>query len=101
METRCITQVKIWKLLLNPMTGKAENIEIAVMSTDRQKVVDYYESKKVELYKDDGFNKQFEKGSLLEWFNDTRWSGGEKIEEEWVDEIFLQEQLQNDERFLK
>jgi len=101
METRTVIEIKIWKVLLNRMTGRAEEVDIAVMSTDRQKIEDYYNSKKVDIYEDGRFNKNFKKGSLLEWFNDTRWNRNSPFEEEWVDESFFYGELQEDERFME
>lgn len=99
METRCLNQIKIWKLMLNNMTGQCEYSDIVVMSADRYKVEEYYESTKVEMYKDDRWNKQFKKGSLAEWFNDENLQC-DKFMEEWVDESFFYGELQEDERFM-
>jgi len=99
METRSINQIKIWKLMLNRMTGKAEQVDIVAMSTDRQKLSEFYESKKVGIYKDDIWNKQFEKGSLIEWFNDTTWDQ-DMFQYEWISEEQFYGSFQDDERFI-
>ena len=89
-RTRTLNEVLLYKLVLNPMTDRAESQRIAAISYDRQKLIDWCESLKVEMYKDDRFNKQFQQGSPLEWFNplygsyDTIETFGHGIYEEWV-----------------
>ena len=37
METRIVEQVKVYYLIMNPMTDRAESGRIAMMSTERDK----------------------------------------------------------------
>jgi len=70
METRTITQVRVYKLILNPMTANAEAGELVAASTDYQKLVDWYNSQKApEPWRDGQWNKVFAEGSPLEWHN--------------------------------
>lgn len=89
METRQITEVKIWGLILNPMKGNTEDSVIVAMAYEKQKLIDWHNSLFApEPYKDtapnsfpkkgdfDGysdnaqvFHKVFIKGSELEWCN--------------------------------
>jgi hypothetical protein len=89
METRQITQVKIWKLILNPMRSRTEEGNIVAFSTEREKLIDWYRNEKSEEpyysigdhyfpatgsfpensngeYK---YYKIFKQGSILEWMN--------------------------------
>ena len=89
METRQITEVKVWKLILNPMKGNTENSTVVAVSYEKQKLIDWYNSLLApEPYTDKGevsfpdkgdfagyendshsFHKVFIKGSELEWYN--------------------------------
>lgn len=93
METRTITQVRVYKLILNPMTANAEAGEIVAISTDYQKLVDWYESQKApEMWRDGRWNKTFAEGSPLEWYNPDNIElnapscFGQGIRDEWVKE---------------
>lgn len=70
METRQITQIKIWVLALNdvrhPKIEMTSNVAIAY---DKQVLINWYESQKCETYKDDNWHKSFKKDSQLEWYN--------------------------------
>lgn len=89
METRQITEVKIFALRLNPMRGNTEAVDVVAVAYDKQKLIDWYNSLKApEPYKDYGenhfspkgdmggyqsdshcFYKTFIRGSELEWYN--------------------------------
>lgn len=82
METRDITEVKVWKLILNPMRGNTENGTLVAIAYEKQKLIDWHNSLlATELYKEEGspsfdshefshtWHKAFIKGSELEWFN--------------------------------
>ncbi len=102
METRQVTEIKIWKLVLNPMRSNAENSMVMAISDDRDKLINYYNSHLVEPYSDNGspsfechvdshnWHKTFRKGSELEWLNPTDLenvnSFGQGISFEWVNE---------------
>ena len=84
METRQVTEVRVYYLILNPVTGKANDRKIAAMSYDREKLEYWVDMlKEPESYKDGGFLKRFRKDSPLEMFNS--WIGsGLGILDDWV-----------------
>ena len=103
METRQVTQVKIYKLILNPMRGHTEDASMVAISYEEQKLIDWYnEQVDNEGYVDEGtpsfdchgdshkWHKTFKKGSELEWFNPIgEWEPnrhGHGISEEWIPE---------------
>ena len=84
METRTITQVKIYKLLLNPMPANFEKVNMVAIAYDKQQLMDWYESLKVEPYKDGNWHKVFKQGSKLEWSNPIEYSDYCGVQEEWT-----------------
>jgi hypothetical protein len=100
METRSITQYKVYVLYLNPMSAHTEAKEA--------KLIAYYNSEKApEPYSEEGaptfechgdshtWNKIFKKGSPLEWYNPV-WNNdfsldrhGHGIYEAWIDSEFV------------
>lgn len=94
METRTITQIRIYKLILNLMTDCAESGRIAAISDDYDKLVAWYKEQFApETYRDDRWNKTFKQGSPLEFFNPASsielndldfFKHG--IEDEWVED---------------
>ena len=95
METRTITQVRIYKLILNPMAGRCEDGEIVAISGDYNRLVRWCEEQKAPTpYRDDdGWYRTFADGTPLHWYNpaDTlelncpdHWGHG--ITDEWVKE---------------
>ena len=100
IEIRTITleQTKIYKLICNPVTGKAEEAVICAISTDYKALVNWYlEQLADEPYRDDRYLKRFKKGSQLEWYNPSILTlnetsiFGHGISDEWVDSEILQE----------
>ena len=108
METRQVTEVKIYKLILNPMRGNTENGSIVAIAYEKQKLIDWYNSLlATEVYAEEGspsfechgdshkWHKAFKLGSELEWFNPCGSFEpdhyGHGISEEWV----MEQQLQN------
>lgn len=97
METRIITQVKIYKLILNHVKDKYEVVNIRAISTEYDKLVSWYNDQLVDPYKDERFEgeswyKVFKQDAPLEWFNPARSlnvgehdARGVGIQEEWVD----------------
>ena len=90
METRTITQVHIYYLVLNTF-GAAEDGAIVAISDERQKLVDYYNSQLlVEGVRDSaGYYHSFEEGSLYNYNPcdiDRIGLYGHGIHDEWVDE---------------
>ena len=90
METRTIQQVKVYYLIMNPVTDRAESGKITMMSTNRDSLITAYENERVEVYDDGNFRKVFKLGGPLEWFNpvwtfDGRDTFGHGLSEDWVD----------------
>lgn len=84
METRTIEQVKVYKLLLNPMPANFEKVNMVAIAYDIEKLKKWYENLKVEPYQDGNWHKVFKKGSKLEWNNPIEYSDYGGIEEEWT-----------------
>lgn len=95
METRTITQVKVYVLSMNPVTDRAERNDNVAIATEREKLIDWYKQQFAEeVWQDDRFRKSFKKGSPLEWYNkldDAELTGehslfGHGIHEMWINE---------------
>lgn len=90
METRLVQQAKIYYLIMNPVTDKAESGKIALMSTEKDKLIAVYENERVGVYNDGNFSKVFRQGGPLEWYNPV-WTFegvdhfGHGLSEDWVD----------------
>ena len=68
VETRTITQVLVWKLILNPMRANTETSSLAAWSDDRDKLLQWYNSQKTEPYTDKG-SPSFEcHGDTHNWY---------------------------------
>lgn len=94
METRTITQVRLYKLILNPMQAPQIEIgEIVAVSTEYEKLVEWYKSQLApEPWRDGRWYKVFAEGTPLEWYNpenielNAPCSFGHGIKDEWVTE---------------
>ena len=90
METRLVKQVKVYFLIMNPVTDRAESGRIAMMSTSRENLITAYENEHVAVYDDGNFRKVFKQGGPLEWYNPV-WTFdgvdpfGHGLSEDWVD----------------
>jgi hypothetical protein len=90
METRLVEQVKVYFLIMNPVTDRAESGRIAMMSTSRQDLITAYENEHVAIYDDGNFRKVFKQGGPLEWYNPV-WTFegvdpfGHGLSEDWID----------------
>ena len=89
METRQITQVKAYFLALNPIRSNFEKTNLVAISYDKQKLIDWYDSLKVEEYKEENWNKTFKKGSVLEMYNPIAYNGMDDIFENWITEEYI------------
>ena len=75
MQTRTITEVLIYKLILNDMRyPKIEMKSLVAISTSYEKLVDWYNSQKaddvwVDVIDEYNWRKAFKKDSPLEWYN--------------------------------
>lgn len=92
METRLVEQVKIYYLIMNPVTDRAESGRITMMSFDKNHLIQAYQNELTEPYDDDRFRKVFRKNGPLEWLNPvSTFDGldwfGHGIKEEWVDRV--------------
>lgn len=101
METRQITQVKVYILALNCMRHRIEQRTIIAVSYEKEKLISWYNSLRTEPYTTEGspsfevhgdshkWRKFFKAGSELEWYNPcyddfTVNSFGHGISEQWV-----------------
>ncbi len=112
METRQVTETKIYLLVLNDMRSNTEQKSPYAWSFDKQKLIDWYERQKIlgDSLKDEGapsfechgsshtWHKTFNIGGSLEWCNpynefrpdDNSFepnSYGHGIHEEWIKDI--------------
>jgi len=90
METRTIQQVKIYYLVMNPVTDRAESGRITMMSFDKDRLIGKYNEEFTEPYDDDRFRKVFKKNGPLEWINplytlENVDSFNHGLVEDWVD----------------
>jgi len=82
MQTRTITEVLVYKLVLNNMRSNTESRTIVAVSTERQNLIDWYNDQLApEPYYSEGspsfdchgnshtWYKVFKEGSELEWYN--------------------------------
>lgn len=85
METQTPNQVKIYKLVLNPMRANTEKGNLMALAYNKQSLIDYMKQELADKpYTDKGspsfecqgdshnWHKTFKKGSKLEWYNPPR-----------------------------
>lgn len=72
METRTITQVKIYTLTLNPIMNRAEDRRVVALSSDYDRLIAWYRDQMVPEWRDGQWYKYFRQGSPLEWYNPPR-----------------------------
>ena len=98
MEKRTVSQVKLFRLTLNPVTEKFEVSRLAAVSTNYDALVKYYEGEVSErTYRgEDGCLRVFKKGSKLENYHLTASVElghvdycGHGVSEDWVNEDVL------------
>lgn len=91
METRVVTQVKIFKLMLNHIEmTQPEQTELVAMSYDMQRMTNWIKEQRSETpYVDGGFTKVNRKNTPLEMYNDPT-CNRHGVFEVWIE----QEQLQ-------
>lgn len=102
LETRNITEVKVWILQLNNMRDpKIEISRIVAISDSREKLENWYNEQKTEAWTDESepgkkWGKSFKKGSELEWYNPVSFikgppdSFGHGIYFQWIPKIDLE-----------
>ena len=90
METRINTQVKIYFIVMNGVYDNAEVGHIAVISTSREKLIEFYKSQVIdEPFRDEyGRYRSFKSGPLYD-FNpldsfDEPDAFGHGVKDEWV-----------------
>lgn len=95
METRTITQVKIYILVMNGVYDNAECGSVAAVSTSRDKLIEYYRSQLLpesERFRDEyGRYRSFKKGPLHDYnplytFDTKSDMFGHGMVEDWVTE---------------
>jgi hypothetical protein len=71
----------VWKLYLNPMRNHTEDLDMVAWSESKELLLQWYHSQRVASYADIGepsfachgrshhWNKSFQKGGPLEWYN--------------------------------
>lgn len=82
METRLVTEVKVYILTLNLMRGNSEDGEIVAISYEKEKLINWYMMQLAPApFQEEGdpiftchgdshvWRKTFNTGSQLEWFN--------------------------------
>lgn len=80
METRQKTEYCFYVIVLNPMKGRAEDINGVAAFTSKEEALAFYLSCVTEPWVDEeqtpdffgnahSYNKAFKRGSLLEWYN--------------------------------
>ena len=85
METKQIILVKVFALNLNDIRNKTpESSSMALHSFTRKPIDDMLQAERVPLYVDGIYQKNFRKGSQLEWFNTVSSTLGHIIREHWV-----------------
>jgi hypothetical protein len=82
-DTRQVTEVRVWRLVMNPMVDRVEAGKIVVLSLERDSILKWYNNQMAdEPYDEIGvreytserpatknWHKTFKVGSSLEWFN--------------------------------
>ena len=99
METRTITEYKLYLLYLNNMRGPCEAYECVAIASSHNALLSYYNSMlEAKPYEDSNneiadnygqyhsYNKFFKKGSPLEWYNPDF-----KIRDMWIRQDKLSE----------
>ena len=91
-ETRTVEQTRIFYLVLNRVTDRAESWKIVAYAFTRDRLNEWYKDQIApEPWKDDRFHKVFKKDSPLEWYNPIHdilsqdpETFGHGVFEEWV-----------------
>ena len=108
MQTRQITEVKVYKLILNPMRGNMEDSRLVAIAYEKEKLLNWYTSFRApEVIVEEGspsfecqgnshtWRKTFNVGSPLEWYNPMDNENinhyGHGIQEEWAVEEIIQQ----------
>lgn len=93
MLTRTVTEAAIYVLRLNPMRCRAETLDVVAVSTDRDKLVNWYREQaapepwidsSMRLTDGRDYCKFFRQGSPLEWYNPIPSHRDDLIEVEWI-----------------
>ena len=98
METRSMTEVRMYKLVLNDMRfDHIEDSKIVAVSFDYEKLVEWYNSQIAPaLWRDGRWGKTFAQNTPLEWCNpasslelNNLYQFGHGISDEWVREEYI------------
>lgn len=63
------TVTALYALVLNPMSGRAEEQRFVAASESRTELEAYWNAEKVEPYSDGQWRRNYRAGGPLEWFN--------------------------------
>ena len=99
METRTITEAKVYSLVMNGIFQKAEDCFIVKISFEKQSLIDFYRAERCEPYKREYngifYTLHFKEGGPLQFCNPIHWfecglydqinTFGEGIHEEWIE----------------
>jgi hypothetical protein len=89
METRQVTQIKIYSLRLNHMANTSKKIpNVVAIAYELEPLKQWVKDNKVEEYKDGRFIKYFKKGTRLEMFNLAQ-NDDHGYFEEWIVDTVL------------
>ncbi len=93
-----VTEIEVFALVLNDMrSAKIEHSQVVAIAYEKEKLIDFYNSNKVETYRDGQWAKSFAKGSPLEWYN--TYSEGNScrhgINSAWLKEDSISRHIQN------
>lgn len=101
METRTITEYKVYLLFLNPMRERFESMDLVAFAESREALLNFMQSQKTaEPWYDESqetpnvygsynrWYKVFKQGGPLEWYNDI--DRDNQLQERWVNEETLQ-----------
>ena len=84
METRTIEQVKIYSLHLNSIYANYESSNIVAFSYSESDLIDWYNSLKVNTYKENTYYKNFKKSTPLENYNLIEYADHTGIQSRWA-----------------
>jgi len=85
MVTRTIEQRKIYSLSLNPIHANYEATNTIAFAYSKEELEEWYESLKCETYEENGYYRNFKKGSVLENYNLLESNDNACVREEWYE----------------
>ena len=84
-ESRIREQIKIYRLILNPVTANYESTNLLAIAASEEELEEWYKGELAEeKYIDNGYTKSFKKGSPLEMYNPVEFGEHTGIAPEWT-----------------